>query len=83
MSLWKVREHTRRAILGWFSIVAIICFALIPIREYVLHSTNLAGLLSILGLVFIGFYFILNWKLKPETEQRKEVRTGNERPKPT
>ncbi len=77
-----MKEKTRKSVLAWFGIVAIICFALIPIRAYVLHSTNLAGLLSILGLVFIGVYFILNWKLKPETEQQGEVRTGNERRKP-
>jgi arginine exporter protein ArgO len=77
-----MKEKTMKSVLAWFGIVAIICFALIPIRVYILHSTNLAGFLSILGLVFIGVYFILNWKLKRKTEQQEKVRTGIERTKP-
>jgi hypothetical protein len=56
----------RRLVLGWFGISAIICWALIPIRVYVLSANDwLLGVLSILGLVFIGVYFALTWMWRP------------------
>jgi hypothetical protein len=62
-----MRENKRKTVLDWFGIVAIICWVLIPIRVYILHSNDwLVGLLSILGLVFIGVYFVLNWKFNSE-----------------
>ena len=62
-----MRENKRKTVLDWFSIAAIICWVLIPIRVYILHSNDwLVGLLSILGLVFIGVYFVLNWKFNSE-----------------
>ena len=71
------------AILAWLGIVAIICWVLIPIRVYILHANDwLVGLLSILGLVFIGTYFIINWKFNSETA-RHERSANSERLKQT
>lgn len=79
MSFQKMREKVRKKVLAWFAIVAIICWALIPVRVYVLHANDwLVGLLSILGLVFIGVYFILNWKFKSGTTEQ-ELGTATER----
>ena len=55
----------KKFVLNWLAIVAIICWVLIPIRVYILHVNDwLVGLLSILGLAFIGAYFTLNWRWK-------------------
>lgn len=74
-----MREKGKRKVLAWFAIVATICWVLIPVRVYILHANDwLVGLLSILGLVFIGVYFLLNWKFKSETDDQ-EHGTGTER----
>ncbi len=78
-----MREKGKMKVLAWFAIVAIICWVLIPVRVYILHANDwLVGLLSILGLVFIGAYFILNWKLESEIEEQ-EPNTGTESLKQT
>jgi apolipoprotein N-acyltransferase len=70
--LVKSRDPTK-FVLNWLAIVAIICWVLIPIRVYILHANDwLVGLLSILGLVFIGAYFILNWQWKPKIPSPKD-----------
>jgi hypothetical protein len=70
-------EKTRKAVLAWFAIVAIICWAIIPIRVYILHANDwLVGLLSILGLVFIGAYFILNWKFNSSESAQQGLRAS-------
>ena len=78
-----MKEKTMNAILAWLGIVAIICWVLIPIRVYILHANDWrVGLLSILGLVFIGTYFIINWKFNSETAQH-ERSASSERLKQT
>ena len=63
-----MKEKGRNKVLAWFAVVAVICWLLIPIRVFILHANDwLVGLLSILGLVFIGVYFFLNWKFKSES----------------
>ena len=67
-----MRENKRKTVLDWFGIVAIICWVLIPVRVFILHANDwLVGLLSILGLVFIGVYFVLNRKWKAEIAKQE------------
>jgi len=66
-------KESRKFVLSWLSIVAVICIALIPIRVYILNANDwLVGLLSILGLVFLGAYFLLNWKWTPKIALPKD-----------
>ncbi len=54
----------RRSVMLWFGIVGVVCFALIPLRVYILNANDwLVYLLTALGVVFVGGFFVI-WYLR-------------------